>query len=589
MFVHLISRPMTSTSHIPRSAVQCLADSLRRAGADVLADTDSAQGDLGHAVATCTEHLRESWRRRPPQIVHTVGVVATLAALTARPAGVPVIATFDEHPSPDDLERALSREVDAVLPLSAAEQAMWRRRGVRTLAAGVMAVPAPVSRPDIAGDRSKVVSLDTGPGLQAAVRSMPYWPQHRLVVLGRLDDTTRARLRRLAESLGVHERISYLPGLRDRQRAEVWADAALLIAGPDGARHGGFVLEAASHGVATLAVATGAHPDHIVPGATGALVDEGTSPRALGRAIRELLADPLRYGGLGAGAGVRLHALHDQPALAEQVLRVYGDVLADPRPEQPQSTPVLTAERRSLATDYLPLARQLAQRYAGRGQRLDDLIQVASLGLVRAAARFDPELGTQFHSFAVPTILGELRRHFRDHAWAARVPRSLQEATLKVQKAADELRATHGHDATPVEIAEHLGMLEEEVLQAVQARGEAMSSKSLDHPMGEDGDEAFGDLVGDRDVDLEYVELREAVRSALRRLPERERQILQMRFFGERTQSEIAEQLGLSQVHVSRLITRTLTALRDHIMNDVPLPKAWLEDAPAAGAARAAA
>ena len=589
MFVHLISRPLTATSRLPRTAVEALADSLRRAGAEVLADTGPAEPDLGEAVAACTEHLRETWRQRCPQVVHAVGVVATIAALTARPAGVPVVATFDETPSPDDLERALAREVDAVLPLSSAEQDTWRRRGMPTLSPGVMAVPSPTARTHDTGTPAHVVSLDSGPGLDAAVRSMPYWPSHRLVVLSRLPDTTRTRMRHLAESLGVHERISYRPGLRGQHRTRVWENAALLLAGTDGARHGGFVLEAASHGVAALAVATGAHLDHIVAGATGALIDVDRGPRALGRAVRELLADPLRCGGLGAGAGVRLQALHEQPALGARVLNVYRDVLADPQPEE-RSTPVLTPERRVLAVDYLPLARQLAHRYAGRGQRLEDLIQVASLGLVRAAARFDPELGTQFHSFAVPTILGELRRHFRDHAWAARVPRSLQEATLKVQKAADELRATHGHDASSAEIAEHLGLLEQEVLQAVQARGEAMSSKSLDHPMGEGGDEAFGDLVGDVDGDLEYVELREAVRTALSRLPERERQILQMRFFGERTQSEIAEVLGLSQVHVSRLITRTLAALRDHITQDVPLPKAWSEDGAAPDrAVRAAA
>lgn len=183
----------------------------------------------------------------------------------------------------------------------------------------------------------------------------------------------------------------------------------------------------------------------------------------------------------------------------------------------------------------------------------------------------------------MPTILGELRRHFRDHAWAARVPRSLQEATLKVQRASDELRVARGQDPTPAEVADELGLVEEEVLQAMQARGEAMSSKSLDHPMGEDGAEAFGDLVGDTDPDLEYVELREAVRSALHKLPEREREILLMRFYGEHTQSEIAERMGLSQVHVSRLITRTLTALRDHVMNDVPLPKSWVQQAERAG------
>jgi RNA polymerase sigma-B factor len=112
----------------------------------------------------------------------------------------------------------------------------------------------------------------------------------------------------------------------------------------------------------------------------------------------------------------------------------------------------------------------------------------------------------------------------------------------------------------------------------MQARGEAMSSKSLDHPMGEDGDEAYGDLVGDVDGDLEYVEMREAVREVLHKLPEREREILLMRFYGEHTQSEIAERLGLSQVHVSRLITRTLAALRDNVVNDVPLPRSWSEE-----------
>ncbi len=588
MFVHLISRPLTTTSGLPRSAVHGLADALRRAGAEVLADTAPAGHDLGDAVAACAAHLRETWQRRHPQVVHSVGVVATAATLTVRPAGMTVIATFDQGSGRDDLERALARRVDAVLPLSSAEQDTWRRRGVRTLAPGAMVVPAPGSQPQIAGTRTHVVSLDAGPGLTATVRSMPFWPSHRLVVLSRLDETARARLRHLAEELGVHERISYRPGVRGQERTRIWQEAALLVAGADGARHGGFVLEAASHGVAALAVASGAHLDHIVVGATGAFFDAQDSPRTLGRAVRELLTDPLRYGGLGAAAAVRLQALHDQPALGERVLNVYRDVLPDVPLETP--TPVLTAERRSLAVDYLPLARQLAHRYAGRGQRLEDLIQVASLGLVRAAARFDPDLGTQFHSFAVPTILGELRRHFRDHAWAARVPRSLQEATLKVQKATDELRAVHGRDASTAQIAEHLGMLEQEVRQAVQARGEAMSSKSLDHPMGEGGDEAFGDLVGGVDGDLEYVELREAVRTALSRLPDRERQILQMRFFGERTQSEIAEHLGLSQVHVSRLITRTLGALRDHIMQDVPLPKAWDEDeAGVAGVAPVAA
>jgi RNA polymerase sigma-B factor len=485
------------------------------------------------------------------------------------------------------LEECLAREVDAVLPLSSAEQQRWRDAGVRTLSPGAIAVPAPAVEHPASGDAGHVVSLSAGAGLEALIRSMPFWGAARLVLVGRISHERLQHLRTLAEELDVWKRIEHRPGLRGRERDAVWAGASLLVAGTEGARHGGPVLEAAAHGVTAVAVARGAHLDHIVGGATGVLVDPRAGVRGLGQAIGELVRDPLRCRGMGTAALVRLHALHAGPAGGQHLLSMYQQVLGSPAPVPTRSstTPPLTEERRQLAVEYMPLARQLAQRYAGRGQRLDDLVQVASLGLVRAAARFDPEFGTKFHSFAVPTILGELRRHFRDHAWAARVPRSLQEVTLKVQKASDELRAAKGQDASTAEVAEHLGLVEEEVLQAMQARGEAMSSKSLDHPMGEDGDEAFGDLVGDLDPGLEYVELREAVRAALQQLPAREREILLMRFYGEQTQSEIAATLGLSQVHVSRLITRTLAALRDHVLQDVPLPRSWSEPGAAPHAA----
>jgi RNA polymerase sigma-B factor len=577
MLIHVVSRPLSEVSHMPASGLRTVTDHLRRAGAEVVADVGIAHGDFRRAVGELRAHLHEQWEQSSPDVVHAIGVVAAAAALAARPEGTRVLCTFDERPAPTELEKALAVKADAVLPLSSSELAHWRAVGAPTHAPGALMVPPPAAQAASTG--GDVVCLSTGPGLQTVVESMPYWGPARLVLLGRLSADTRARLRATAQQLGVHDRIAYRPGPRGPQRAHVWARAALLIAGSDGARHGGHVLEAAAHGVPSVALAREAHLDHIVPGATGVLVEPTDGARGLGRAVAQLLRDPLRCRGMGSAALVRNESLHDHAGLGERLLGVYREIAGHVEQQVSRSTTApLTAQATSLTMQYMPLARQLAQRYAGRGQRLEDLIQVASLGLVRAASRFDPDYGTEFHSFAVPTILGELRRHFRDHAWAARVPRSLQEVTLKVQKAADELRVTKGVDPTPADIADNLGLLEQEVRQAMQARGEAMSSKSLDHPMGEDGDEAYGDLVGDVDGDLEYVEMREAVREVLHKLPEREREILLMRFYGEHTQSEIAERLGLSQVHVSRLITRTLAALRDNVVNDVPLPRSWSEE-----------
>ena len=143
------------------------------------------------------------------------------------------------------------------------------------------------------------------------------------------------------------------------------------------------------------------------------------------------------------------------------------------------------ADRNALAEDNLPLARQLARWYTGRGQSTEDLVQVASVGLVIAAERFDPSRGKEFHSFAIPTILGELRRHFRDHAWAVRVPRTLQETTLQVTRATEDLRQTLGREATVADLAVELNLDPEQVRLAQLADGEAHSTHSLDHPVGE--------------------------------------------------------------------------------------------------------
>ena len=199
---------------------------------------------------------------------------------------------------------------------------------------------------------------------------------------------------------------------------------------------------------------------------------------------------------------------------------------------------------------------------------MDDLIQVASLGLVNAARRFDPSHGREFHSFAIPTILGELRRHFRDNAWAVRVPRGLQETTLQVQRAAEALSQSYGRPPTVAELAEHLDVVEEDVRRALQTEGEARSARSLDVPLDSD---SFAGLLGDDEQALETVELRQDVRAAIAKLPEREQQILLLRFYGERTQAEIAAVLGISQVHVSRVLSRTLAGIRDYVLDDVPM------------------
>jgi RNA polymerase sigma-B factor len=234
-----------------------------------------------------------------------------------------------------------------------------------------------------------------------------------------------------------------------------------------------------------------------------------------------------------------------------------------------------------LIHEHLPLARRLASRYAGKGEPLDDLIQVARLGLVNAAQRFDPDRGLEFTKFAVPTILGELRRHFRDSCWAVRVPRGLQELATRVQTTADELSREQGRSPTVREVASRLEISEDEVLEAIEA-GSAYSAASLDAPAAKDDPTGptLGDRLGSEESMIDLVEAKEAAREALSHLPERERRVLTLRYFGDRTQREIAEELHISQMHVSRLLARTLTLLRDHLVDEVELPDSWHDRKP---------
>src|SRR3954447_3190991 len=220
--------------------------------------------------------------------------------------------------------------------------------------------------------------------------------------------------------------------------------------------------------------------------------------------------------------------------------------------------------REELIRRCLPLARSLASRYARAGEPLDDLVQAANIGLIKAVDRFDPTRGIAFSSFAVPSILGELKRHFRDHAWAARVPRPLQERVMRVGASAERLASELGRAPKAKEVAADSGLSVEDVLEALEA-GTAFDSISLDAPVSrgeEDSGATYADSVGELDYRLELVEYRSVVAATIRALPRREREVLALRFAEDMTQSEIAARIGVSQMHVSRLIRRSLDRLQ---------------------------
>ena len=225
------------------------------------------------------------------------------------------------------------------------------------------------------------------------------------------------------------------------------------------------------------------------------------------------------------------------------------------------------ARRDAAVTAALPFAHRLARRYAGRGEPLDDLEQVAGLALVRSIDRYDPERGP-FSAFAAVTVVGELRRHFRDTGWAMHVPRRMQEASLEVGRAAALLTTQLSRAPSLADLARHLDTTEQQVSTALQTVA-AYAPPSLNAPRRDAAGEV-GDAVGDLDRGLAQVDDRITVGDLLDRLPDRERRILTLRFYGNRTQAEIAAELGISQMHVSRLITRALTWLRAAMLSDEP-------------------
>jgi RNA polymerase sigma-B factor len=246
-------------------------------------------------------------------------------------------------------------------------------------------------------------------------------------------------------------------------------------------------------------------------------------------------------------------------------------------PEQTERTDALFRRlpdpraREELTEVYQPLAEYLARRFYGRGEAVEDLIQVASIGLLKAIDRFDLSREVKFSTYATATIVGELKRHFRDKGWALRVPRRLQEAGMKVGRTVTELYQDLGRAPTVPEIGKRTGLTEEEVLEAMET-AQAYTTASLDAPTDDDG-ATSADRLGQEEEAFELLDGWTSVQPALRRLPGRERRILYLRFFRGLTQTQIADELGISQMHVSRLLSRTLRELREAVGEQKPEPE----------------
>jgi RNA polymerase sigma-B factor len=223
--------------------------------------------------------------------------------------------------------------------------------------------------------------------------------------------------------------------------------------------------------------------------------------------------------------------------------------------------------RERLIEQYLPLVRSLARRYSYRGEQLEDLVQVGCIGLIKAIDRFDVDRGVELTTYATPNIIGEIKRHFRDKGWSVRVPRGLQELNVRLSHLVEDLTVQLERSPTIAELAKAAGVEEEEVLEALES-GQAYATLSLSAPTG--GGEDGSDLdplesLGELEHEYEVSEDRAVLAPGLRVLDERERRILHLRFFEGLTQSQIAQQVGISQMHVSRLIRRALDKIRDEI------------------------
>jgi RNA polymerase sigma-B factor len=228
------------------------------------------------------------------------------------------------------------------------------------------------------------------------------------------------------------------------------------------------------------------------------------------------------------------------------------------------------AARDGLVSLHLPLVEHCARRFRNRGEPFEDLVQVGTIGLIKSIDRFELDRGVEFSTYATPTIIGEIKRHFRDKGWAIRVPRRLQELRMQIAATTAELTQALGRSPTPRELSEAIGCSVEEIIEGIESSN-AYSTLSLDatDDGGDEGGVSMLEMMGLDDEELEQIEIRESIKPLLEALPSREKRILLLRFFKNKTQSEIAAEIGVSQMHVSRLLSRTLDRLRASLQETV--------------------
>ncbi|MER6129796.1 SigB/SigF/SigG family RNA polymerase sigma factor [Streptomyces sp. NPDC001795] len=263
---------------------------------------------------------------------------------------------------------------------------------------------------------------------------------------------------------------------------------------------------------------------------------------------------------MGITVKSKQHPHDDAPDTGEAFARLRG--LSD--------GPERQALRDEIVQSWLPMSERIARRYRGRGESVEDLCQVAALGLVKAVDRYDPARGHAFESYAIPTITGEIKRHFRDHMWVLHVPRRVQDLRNRVRTAVKEIaQAAPGQGPTLAEIAEHTHLSEDDVRVGLEAM-DSFTALSLDAEVaGSDDGYALGDALGESDSGYDLIIDREAAKPCLESLPERERTILYLRYFCGMTQSRIASRLGISQMHVSRLLSGCCARVRDEALADI--------------------
>jgi RNA polymerase sigma-B factor len=258
---------------------------------------------------------------------------------------------------------------------------------------------------------------------------------------------------------------------------------------------------------------------------------------------------------------------HTEPADLTE-MRAHSATLFGELTDPGTSRPRRTEARDELVHLHLPLVEHFARRFRNRGEPYDDLVQVGTIGLIKAIDRFDNDRGVEFSTYATPTIVGEIKRHFRDKGWAIRVPRRLQELRISISNATADLTQDLGRSPTVSELARRVGVTEEEVIEGLESAN-AYTTLSLDAPEStEDSALSMIDAIGEIDDALEHVENRETIKPLLEQLDPRAKQILTLRFFRGMTQSQIAAEIGVSQMHVSRLLTRTLAQLRQSLTED---------------------